>query len=116
MQASVAIRTTGSHVRAKVGISSSGTGIAVHAAVRKLEARYHPPLAVSESYVVVAHITWEADLRPRVEPAPSLASYGAPVTILATLRHLVLMTGPRSFERLQSLRSRYWSFVVVAAG
>ena len=82
--------------------------------MKKLEARFHPPCSETEAYVVVGHVVAEAgetDARPRVEAAPSLARHRAPATILATLRHLVAMTTPRSFERLKSLRSRYWSFV-----
>ena len=83
--------------------------------MRKLEARYYPPLAAAGMYVVVGHVVagvGETGL-PRVEPAPSLANYGAPAAILATLKHLVATTAPRSFERLGSLRSLYWSFVLV---
>ena len=84
--------------------------------MKKLEARFHPPFAATEAYVVVGHIITEGsahNLLPRVEPAPSLARHGAPVAILATLKHLVIKTAPDSFERLKSLRSRYWSFVPV---
>jgi len=84
--------------------------------MRKLEARYHPPLAAGGAYIVVGHVVAEVGETspPRVEAAPSLARHGSPATILATLRHLVATTAPRSFERLESLRSRYWSFVLVA--
>ena len=87
--------------------------------MRKLEARFHPLEKQGRGYIVVGHVTWneipgEAD--PRVDPAPSLARVAAPATMLATLRHLVLMTSPRSFERLEALRSRYWSFVRVDPG
>lgn len=84
--------------------------------MKKLEARYRPPLAPTDAYIVVAHITWEAggrDAPAVVEPVPSLARERAPSTILATLRHLVRMTAPRSFERLVSLQSEFWSFVAV---
>jgi hypothetical protein len=84
--------------------------------MKKLEARFHPPFAGTGAYIVVGHIvadSTEDGARPRVEAAPSLARHGAPVAILATLRHLVAATAPRSFERLEALRSQYWSFVRV---
>ena len=84
--------------------------------MKKLEARFHPPFAATEEYIVVGHIIAEAsghNLLPRVEAAPSLTRHGAPAAILATLKHLVMKTSPNSFERLESLRSTYWSFVPV---
>jgi len=82
--------------------------------MKKLEARFHPPFAATEAYIVVGHIVADTTgLLPRVEPARSLARHGAPATVLATLKHLVLKTSPNSFERLESFRSRYWSFVPV---
>jgi hypothetical protein len=86
--------------------------------MKKLEARYRPPMGRTDAFIVVAHLTWEAgtsDSRPILEPTPSLMEQRAPATILATLRHLVRMTAPRSLERLASLRSPFWSFVAVGA-
>lgn len=85
--------------------------------MRKLEARFHP-LAGPDAYIVVGHVILEGgdtNTHPRVELAASLAQHGAPATIMATLRHLVAMTRPRSLERLEALRSRYWSFVPVTS-
>ena len=84
--------------------------------MRKLEARFHPLEKQGQGYIVVGHVTWPetpAEADPQVEPAPSLVRASAPATMLATLRHLVRMTSPKSFERLESLRSQYWSFVRV---
>ena len=84
--------------------------------MRKLEARYYPPLAAAGTYIVVGHVVadvGETTTLPRVEAAPSLGRHGSPAAILATLRHLVATTAPRSLERLASLRSQYWSFVSV---
>ncbi|HEY7370827.1 MAG TPA: hypothetical protein VIF57_01520 [Polyangia bacterium] len=84
--------------------------------MKKLEARFHPPFAATGAYVIVGHIVTDTDdagASPRVEAAPSLAGHRSPATILATLKHLVATTAPRTFERLGSLRSRYWSFVLV---
>lgn len=87
--------------------------------MRALEARYHPLDRESSSFVVVAHILWDADADPkrgpRIEPSAELAKQVAPATMLATLRHLVLMTAPDPFGRLPSLRNRFWSFVQVDA-
>jgi hypothetical protein len=82
--------------------------------MKRLEARFHPPFAATEAYVVVGHVVADATgTLPRVEPARSLTRHGAPAAILATLKHLVIKTSPNSFQRLESLRSRYWSFVSV---
>lgn len=95
---------------------STGTTFARKRDVTKLEARFHPPFAPHSSYVVVGHIVARGgDGDPLVEPAASLAGFGAPATILATLKHLVAKTSPRSIERLETLRSRYWSFVRVGS-
>ena len=82
--------------------------------MKMLEARFHPPPAESRAYIVVGHIIVETDGGApvtRVKPASSLARHRAPATILATLRHLARATAPRSWERLQTLRNRHWSFV-----
>lgn len=82
--------------------------------MKMLEARYHPPLAASNAYIVVGHLIVDADGDQsvmRVKPAGSLVRHCAPATMLATLRHLVRMTAPRCWEGLQALRNRHWSFV-----
>jgi hypothetical protein len=79
-----------------------------------LEARFHPFDRASPTYIVVARLIWDdAEGKPvaRIDPAPNLDRHTAPATMLATLRHLMQMTAPHSFERLQALRSRFWSFV-----
>lgn len=86
--------------------------------MKRLQARFHPHFAAPRAYIVVGEVVAdpaEAEPLPRVEPAPSLGRHGAPATILATLKHLVAITTPRSFERLASLRSRYWSFVPIGS-
>ena len=82
--------------------------------MKMLEARFHPPLAGGQAYIVVGHVIVESDGRTiatRVKPCGSLGRQSAPATLLATLRHLARLTAPRSWERLQSLRNRHWSFV-----
>jgi hypothetical protein len=90
--------------------------VALRQAMRILEARFHPFDRASSTFVVVARLIWEdldGKTTARIEPAPSLERHTAPATMLATLKHLVQMTTPHSFERLQALRSRFWSFVSV---
>lgn len=73
--------------------------------------------ASEDEYVVVGHVIWESggpEARPRIEPSPTLARVGAPAAMLATLRHLVLMAGARSLDRLTSLGNGFWSFVEIA--
>lgn len=68
--------------------------------------------------MTVAYLEWDTaslDAPPRVETASSLNELGAPYTILTTLRHLVRIKGPRSFERLGRIPSKLWSFVEVPA-
>jgi hypothetical protein len=82
--------------------------------MQMLEARFHPPLAAGQAYIVVGHVIIESDgtrIAARVKPACSLARHCAPAALLATLRHLARLTAPRCWERLQSLRNRHWSFV-----
>ena len=85
-------------------------------AMRALEVRFHPLERNGPTFVVVGHVVWDDEdtkQGPRIEPTPALAKQTAPATMLATVRHLVLMTSPHSFERLQRLQNRFWSFVEV---
>ena len=82
--------------------------------MRVLEARFHPESA--SDFVVVGHLIWKGKRgrdRPTVKPSPTLASDTAPTNVVAKLEYLVTVTAPDSFERLQSLPSRFWSFVDV---
>jgi hypothetical protein len=84
--------------------------------MRVLEARFHPQQKKVDDFLVVAHLVWQgqrASERPVVRPSPSLLLESAPATILSKLQYLVSVTAPGSFERLQSLRSRFWSFIEV---
>jgi hypothetical protein len=79
-----------------------------------LEARFHPRNGAE--YFVVGHLVWRGRARrrsPVVEPAPTLMLEAEPTAILCKLRYLVTATAPESFERLQSLHSRFWSFVEI---
>ena len=78
---------------------------------RILEARFHPFERESPTFVVVAHLVWRSDAsHPDLRASPSLERQAAPGTMLATIRHLLSMTAPGSFERLQVFENRFWSF------
>jgi hypothetical protein len=84
--------------------------------MRVLEARFHPGQRSGQGFVVVGRLVWRGERRsepPIVEPAPSLDHLARPTTMLSKLHYLVSLTAPESFERLQALRSRFWSFVDV---
>jgi hypothetical protein len=94
----------------------SGMLLAFPAPVRILEARFHPRHKDDDAFIVVGHVVWEGERRqPVVQPSASLGDQRTPGTILSKLQYLVAVTAPESFERLQTLRSRFWSFVPVGA-
>jgi hypothetical protein len=83
--------------------------------MRVLEARFHPRNGTD--YFVVGRVVWYGGTRriaPVVEPAPTLMLEADPTAIVSKLRFLVSATAPESFERLQTLNSRFWSFVEIA--
>lgn len=80
--------------------------------MRMLEARFHPKMG--SDYLVVGHLRWSSGLE-REWPLVELTG-GSPWTqgnLLSKLEYLVSITRPCSFERLQTLRSQFWSFVEV---
>jgi hypothetical protein len=86
--------------------------------MRILEARFHPFERENPTVILMARIVWDdepAGAAPRIEPEPAMQRHTAPGAVLATLRHLVQMTRPLTYERLQTLKSRFWSFVPVPA-
>ena len=86
--------------------------------MRVLEARFHPQERTGSGFVVVGHLVWRGRRgreSPVVRPAPSLGLAAKPTTMLSKLRYLISATAPESFERLQALRSRFWSFVDVTS-
>lgn len=82
-----------------------------------LEARFRFDAADNAQPITVAHVMWAhpTDPHPIVRPASSLQRHERPATILVKLQYLVELTAPDSFERLQSLPSRFWSFIDVSA-
>jgi hypothetical protein len=87
--------------------------------LRVLEARFHPQQKTGGDFIVVGHVVWEGegeegdDGRPVVQPSSALLSRAEPATLLSKLQYLVALNGAASFERLQVLRSQFWSFVEV---
>jgi hypothetical protein len=85
--------------------------------MRILEARFHPLERENPAVVLMARLVWDEaqpGASPRIEPAPAMERHAAPGAVMATLRHMVHMTRPLTYERLQTFRSRFWSFVPVA--
>lgn len=83
--------------------------------MKKLEARYYPPFTRNR-FIVIAHVfipTEGTDLTPVIRPVRPRARPGSPASLLSTLRYLVRTTTPYTWERLTTLRSRYWSFASV---
>ena len=92
--------------------------LALLAWMRVLEARFHPQQKVVPDFVVVGHVVWEEDVlgdRPTVQPSSALMHAGSAATMLVKLQYLVAVTAPGTFERLQALRSQFWSFVEVTS-
>ncbi|HEY4392783.1 MAG TPA: hypothetical protein VGP64_01920 [Polyangia bacterium] len=80
-----------------------------------LEARFHPRQKSGGDFIVVGHVVWEGekDVHPVVQPSTTLLTRSEPATLLSKLQYLVSINGRESFERLQVLRSQFWSFVEV---
>jgi hypothetical protein len=86
--------------------------------MRVLEARFHPQQKLAPEFVVVGHVVWDEDGgvgQPTVKPSVDLIHAGTPATMLVKLQYLVASTVPETFERLQRLNSRFWSFVEVSS-
>ena len=82
--------------------------------LRVLEARFHPRQKSGGDFIVVGHVVWEGEGRhPVVQPSSALLTRSEPATLLSKLQYLVSINGRESFERLQVLRSQFWSFVEV---
>jgi len=94
-----------------------GIPLAAPSGVKVLEARFHPDERSNDSaFVVVAYLVWRGRGRrrnPIVRPSRAVGGTDVPSTMLSKLRYLIGLTAPDSFEGLQALRSRFWSFVDV---
>jgi hypothetical protein len=83
--------------------------------MRVLEARFRPRLG--SPFLIVAHLVWRGapSATPAVvEPAPSLLLEESAGAFMTKIEYLVAATAPDCFDRLQRLRSRFWSFVEVS--
>lgn len=82
--------------------------------IRVLEARFHPNGSADE-FVVIGRILCR-EMWAALEVAPDFTTrlpYRASAkSIISNLNYLVILSRPRPFERLLSLDTRYWSFVV----
>jgi hypothetical protein len=83
--------------------------------MRVLEARFRSGVAGTDAFVVVGRLVWrqpDPAGDPVIQADPALLPVAAP-PLVEKLRYLVNVTAPDSYQRLQSLRSRFWSFVDV---
>lgn len=83
-------------------------------AMRVLEARFHPQRRGQQDFLMVGYLVWR-DQRGRERPVFESAGTAVPDPVLSKLRYLVDVTEPGSYERLQALRSEFWSFVPIDA-
>lgn len=93
---------------------ASARCLPVQFAMRVLEARFHPRRKDQPEVVTVGFLVWRRQgwrERPVFQPV----QMAAPGPVLSKLRYFVAVTAPDSYERLQTLRSEFWSFVRVAA-
>ncbi|HXJ23652.1 MAG TPA: hypothetical protein VMT03_25775 [Polyangia bacterium] len=82
--------------------------------MRVLEARFHPQQKTGGEFIVVGHVVWDGEgARPVVQPSRALLSRSEPATLLSKLQYLVSASGHEAFDRLQMLRSQFWSFVEI---
>lgn len=83
--------------------------------MRVLEARFHPQQRDGQEFVVVGHLVWQSRSASRRPTVTLSEAMGNPrrSALLSKLQYLIGANSPESFERLQALRSRFWSFVDV---
>ena len=82
--------------------------------MRVLEARFHPRRRGQSDFIMVGYLVWRGG-RQRARPVFEPARAAVPSPVVSKLQYLIDMTEPGSFERLQSLRSDFWSFVPIQA-
>jgi hypothetical protein len=85
--------------------------------VVSLEARFSSRSKDDDAFVVVGRVVWkdETSASPTVVPSAALAKGPSEDPLLAKLRYLVDFVALGSFERLQNLPSKFWSFIDVTA-
>ena len=82
--------------------------------MRVLEARFYPRRPGQPDFEMVGYLVWRTEQhgeRPVFEPTRAMV----PNAILPKIHYFVAVTSSDSFERLQSLRSEFWSFVPIRA-
>ena len=80
--------------------------------MRMLEARFHPRRRSQPDFDTVGYLVWKSEeprARPVFEPTREL-----PASVLSKIKYFIAISEPDSFERLQTLRSEFWSFVRIA--
>ena len=82
--------------------------------MRMLEARFHPRRRGQPDFIMVGYLIWRS-AQQRERPVFEPARAAVPSPVVSKLQYLIDMTEPGSFERLQSLRSEFWSFVPIQA-
>lgn len=80
--------------------------------MRILEARFHPDAEHDRNGVIVGRV-FCGERKATVAPDPGFVASGTAATTLSKLQYLVDICAPQPYERLQRLRSRFWSFVEV---
>ena len=81
--------------------------------MRVLEARFHQRRRGQPGFETVGYLVWKTGLRgeqPDFEPARATV----PPAMITKLHYLIAVSEPDSFERLQALRSEFWSFVAIS--
>jgi hypothetical protein len=99
-----------------IGETRTGWGmiLAVPTVMRTLEARFHPQRKDGGDFIVVGHVVWEGEsARPVVQPSTEVLIRHEQATLLSKVQYLVSISARESFERLQALRSQFWTFVEV---
>ena len=82
--------------------------------MRMLEARFYPRQKDVGDFIVVGHVVWEREsARPVVQPSSEVLMRREQATLLSKVQYLVSISALESFERLQTLRSQFWTFVEV---
>jgi hypothetical protein len=80
--------------------------------MRVLEARFYPRRKSQPDFVLVGCLVWSGkNLRQR--PVVQMGTAAPAGPFVSKLLYLLDVTEPDCFDRLQSLRSDFWSFVDV---
>jgi hypothetical protein len=79
-----------------------------------LEVRFHPRQKDVGDFITVGHVVWKGEsARPVVQPSTEVLMRREQATLLSKVQYLVSIAAHESFDRLQTLRSQFWTFVEV---